>query len=383
MKDFAPSAVGYVDQTSTIQSVSTLAGVRFESDYFSPFGYDGNLMVMRILVTNTSGAPATVDVFANPNFHLGTASDPSAPGADGESIVSAAGLFSETGPGGGAMVYLPVGSIKPTASGTGFARVRRGRISPARHRAAQAETTHQVFQKSLGTLAAGTERVVGAAIQFASDGNAAAAQSAITTFLAGRRSTLFTDVQAEWKAWRKPPPAGLVARGARVFRQAEAVLRMAQVREPWSEAPKQKALGMILASLPPGQWHIGWVRDATYSIVALTRLGPLRRGEAGARFFLDAEADKYQAYAGVPYRISVVPLLRRRRRRSRTGTPTGPNVEFDGWGLYLWAARTYLDRERRYRLARRKDPRRRNQYSRAAGSRRRAARDHNLDSNGR
>ncbi|HEY7956528.1 MAG TPA: glycoside hydrolase family 15 protein [Polyangia bacterium] len=344
MKDLPPSAVGYVDQTGTIQSVSTLAGVRIESDYFSPFGYDGNLMVMRIVVTNNSGAPTAVDVFANPNFHLGTATDPSAPGADGESITSAAGLFSETGPGGGAMVYLPVGGIdRADCSGTGFARVQAGQDLAGTPESCSGNDLTEVFQKSLGTLAPGQSASWGLAIAFAAGGNATAAQSAWTTFLAGRSiDQLFSDVQSEWQAWRKPPPAGLAPAELRVFRQAEAVLRMAQVREAWSSAPKHKARGMILASLPPGQWNIGWVRDATYAIVALTRLHHFAEAKLALDFFLDAEADKYQAYAGVPYRISVCRYFGDGQEESDWNAD-GPNIELDGWGLYLWAARTYLD----------------------------------------
>ena len=42
---------------------------------------------------------------------------------------------------------------------------------------------------------------------------------------------------------------------------------MGQVLEP--NRPGRKNHGMILASLPPGGWHTGWVRDAVYAIVAL------------------------------------------------------------------------------------------------------------------
>src|SRR5262245_34895410 len=36
-----PSEVGYVDQTNIIRSVVTVGGVRTESMYFAPFGYEG------------------------------------------------------------------------------------------------------------------------------------------------------------------------------------------------------------------------------------------------------------------------------------------------------------------------------------------------------
>jgi GH15 family glucan-1,4-alpha-glucosidase len=201
-----------------------------------------------------------------------------------------------------------------------------------------------VFQKSLGTVAAGGDAWWGAAISFAADANVANAETAMTTFLNSRTpQTLLADAQSEWESWRKPPPAGLSATETSIYRQAESVLRMAQVLEPWSSTPKLKNNGMILASLPPGQWHIGWVRDAQYATVALARMGHLDEARRALEFFLNAEANQYQSYAGIPYRISVVRYFGDGEEESDWNSD-GPNVEFDGWGLYLWAARTYADR---------------------------------------
>ena len=50
----------------------------------------------------------------------------------------------------------------------------------------------------------------------------------------------------------------------RLWRQSEAVLRMGQVREAYTATRKNN--GMVLASLPPGEWHSGWVRDAMYEV---------------------------------------------------------------------------------------------------------------------
>ena len=45
---------------------------------------------------------------------------------------------------------------------------------------------------------------------------------------------------------------------------------------------------MILASLPIGEWHTGWVRDATYAVVALARMGHLEEARLALDFFLNA-----------------------------------------------------------------------------------------------
>ena len=76
---------------------------------------------------------------------------------------------------------------------------------------------------------------------------------------------------------------------------------------------------MMLASLPPGGWHTGWVRDATYALVALARTGHSDEAKAGLDFFLDADAGRYRELRRQrqPYRISDRSLLRRRPGRGR------------------------------------------------------------------
>jgi len=94
------------------------------------------------------------------------------------------------------------------------------------------------------------------------------------TFLAGRTADkLLADTLAEWDAWRKPPVSGLSPEELKIWRQSEAVLRMGQIRESWQDSPRRKNHGMVLASLPPGGWHTGWVRDATYALTAMARTG--------------------------------------------------------------------------------------------------------------
>ena len=102
---------------------------------------------------------------------------------------------------------------------------------------------------------------------------------------------ILADARAEFESWRKPPPSTVPLCGdaeTRLWRQSEAVLRMGQIREPNTATRKNN--GMMLASLPPGSWHTGWVRDATYAVVALARVGPLRRGQGGAQLLLERRA---------------------------------------------------------------------------------------------
>ena len=109
---------------------------------------------------------------------------------------------------------------------------------------------------------------------------------------------------------------------------------------------------MILASLSPGQWHSGWVRDACYAIVALARSGHFTEAKAALNFFLDAEAGKYRSYVGgVDYRVSTVRYFGDGEEESDYSGQTTRNIETDGWGLVLWAARNYVERLGRQRLA--------------------------------
>ena len=129
-----------------------------------------------------------------------------------------------------------------------------------------------------------------------------------------------------------------------MWRQAETVLRMAQIRESWSDTPRRKNHGMMLASLPPGGWHTGWVRDATYALTAMARSGHTDMAKDGLEFFLDADAGKYSSFVNnAAYRISTVRYYGDGEEEADySGSPTR-NIEIDGWGLYLWAARSYVD----------------------------------------
>src|ERR1044071_9418404 len=117
---------------------------------------------------------------------------------------------------------------------------------------------------------------------------------------------------------------------------------MGQVREAYS--PTLRNHGMVLASLPPGGWHTGWVRDATYAINALARTGHATEAKSALDFFLKADAGRYQSFvANQPYRISTVRYYGDGQEEADySGSPTR-NIEIDGWGLFLWAARTYVD----------------------------------------
>src|SRR5262249_48218234 len=178
---------------------------------------------------------------------------------------------------------------------------------------------------------------------FDESGDPTAARQAWAAFLGGRTADkVLADALAEHEAWRKPPVAGLSADELSTWRQAETALRMGQITEPWQDGLHNH--GMILASLPPGGWHTGWVRDASYATVALARSGHADMAKDCLDFFLGADAGRYGSYLGnVPYRISVVRYFGDGEEEADySGQPTR-NIEIDGWGLFMWAARAYVD----------------------------------------
>jgi MYXO-CTERM domain-containing protein len=339
-----PSEVGYVDQSNIIKSVVTVNGVTATSYFVAPFGYEGNAMVMLLQVTGGAGTQS-VTGYSNHNFKMGSAGNPDAPDANGEAMVWDGAFAKETGPGGGALVYAPIGGAdQSSCAADAFQQIANGNgISTVP--SCNGNDLKNAFAHDFGSVGPGQSKWWGVAVLFDADGNAAGAKAAWDTFLAGRTADkLYMDLLAEWEAWRKPPVAGIDPTETAIWRQAEAVLRMGQIREPYSESPRRKNFGMILASLPPGPWHTGWVRDQMYATNALARTGHFDEARLALEFILNADAGKYSSYVNdVPYRVSTVRYFGDGEEEADfSGSPTR-NVEIDGWGLTLWAARTYVD----------------------------------------
>jgi GH15 family glucan-1,4-alpha-glucosidase len=144
-------------------------------------------------------------------------------------------------------------------------------------------------------------------------------------------------------------PKGLSAKEKNVFEQSIAFLKMAQVGQ---NEVYPKAKGQILASLPPGIWNICWIRDASYSVRALTRLGLYEEAKNALLFFLNAESNHYKTFKhsdgkeygiGYDYQISVCRYFGMGKEESDFNAD-GPNIELDGFGLFLSAFCDYVER---------------------------------------
>src|SRR6185312_15582607 len=322
-----------------IHAPAMLGSIAADSYFFAPFDFPGNAMIAVLK------APGATDGFASFNFHMGTASTPDSPGSDGESIrvVSGNNAVVETGPGGGFMVYVPLSGVDVADCANVYGKVQMG-MDLSQNTSCSGNDVVPGFQKHLdasGLLAVGIVFV-----DSTNPADADAAAAALVTWANSRApDKLLSDAQAEFESWRKPPPSTVPLCGdaeTKLWRQSEAVLRMGQIREPNTATRKNN--GMILASLPPGSWHTGWVRDATYATVALARSGHWDEAKASLDFFLNAgPVGAYASYENnVSYRVSLTRYFGNGQEECYFNT-SGPNTETDGWGLVLWAARAYVE----------------------------------------
>ncbi|MCP4500204.1 MAG: hypothetical protein GY822_09620 [Deltaproteobacteria bacterium] len=142
----------------------------------------------------------------------------------------------------------------------------------------------------------------------------------------------------DWNDWHTPAPIGV---DLEMWRNANATLRIGQVQE------EGLGQGQILASLPPGsgdvsaQWNISWVRDMAYATAGLARAGHLDEALDALLFQLRAPRGRHEDDVGMPYRISITRYFGNGDEESDCNV-NGPNIEFDGFGLFLWSMGEYL-----------------------------------------
>ena len=148
---------------------------------------------------------------------------------------------------------------------------------------------------------------------------------------------------AELEQWRVKPAVSLTSEQERhLWRQSEVMLRIAQCREPNREG--RYGNGLIVASLPDGVWFTPWVRDMAYATVALARMGHREEARAAVLAYFNARpTGKMQAEtAGAEYQISVVRYFGDGAEEPFFTQEGSTNIEFDDWGLALWALGEYL-----------------------------------------
>ncbi|MBR59055.1 MAG: hypothetical protein CMH54_13685 [Myxococcales bacterium] len=351
--------IEYEAESHIIHGQSVEAGLEVHTYYYAPYGYGGNAMVMLIQLKNPTQTALDVQVFAKPNLKLGTGRPN--PNTNGESIVwnGAATLphAIETGPGGGHAIYVPIDGLDQMSCGadaTLYNQVKDGTALEASD-SCEGDDQVPVFQRTL-SIAAGGEAWWGTAVLFLNDNPAHAAADTFRDYRSiddilnawsafqGEQGAqaLHESALAEMEAWRvDSAPSQLTSVETKIWRQSETVLRMGQI---WEERQSNRNnYGMLLAALPPGEWHTGWVRDGLYAVIALAVTGHLEEARLGLDFFLGAEGGFFDddIYLGDSYRVSSCRYFGNGLEEGDYNA-AGPNIETDGWGLVLWSAAVYL-----------------------------------------
>jgi len=328
--------VRYVEGTAIMRTVQTFRGLRIETFSFAPWGLPRPGLALIVRVANPGSAPsAALSLFSIHNLHMGGGRPE--PGSDGEHISwdAAAGAYTETGPSGAAAACLALTAPSRHACSPNnpWDAVRAGNDLTNTDDSGTVSDAVSGFQWDVGPLSVGASVTCGVVVGLDSAGGAGPLVAALRAFAGGRtEEDLLAAEEDAWTAWHVSVPflASLSSAELAVWRQSVAVLRMAQVREP------RPGFGQTVASLPPGQWNISWVRDACYAAVALARSGHTTEARDALKFMLDATADGYEAYVGRPYRLSVTRYFGNGTEES-DWNENGPNIEFDGFGLFLWA----------------------------------------------
>ncbi|WP_163786448.1 glycoside hydrolase family 15 protein [Myxococcus vastator] len=386
---WAPEKTGGTGLGALVQRVGTLEATTF---VFAPQGLPHASFVMALRVRNTGAAAVTgVSAFSLHNFHLGFGR----PGVmadldeNGETVELSGDDFVEKGF-AGVLVARPLGAVArkaawlsaTTGAQNAYTVVNGGGGQDLRDFTAQPSAGTgwaTAYQFNLGDIPAGAERWVGVA--FAHHGDPAAGTTArqwLTEYAGASGAQALVDAEvARWAAFQTDTvkvPAGVSADEESLLRHSAVVLHMAQVRsrdvylreslsrdgEPRRtrfKAPdgttatlpgtvRHAGHGAVLASLPPGQWTYAWIRDGAYAAAAMATLGMQADARDALAYYLNADSGRFQHWRELePY--SMPPYIITLTRYHGFGVEetdfneAGPNLEFDGFGLFLWALRHY------------------------------------------
>jgi GH15 family glucan-1,4-alpha-glucosidase len=384
-----PQSAEYINGTGIIKTVQLVGGVFFESYYFIPFHAPGGgenesrFLVALVKITNDGFDANDCSLFALLNFHMGGCDNTGAPDycADGETI-SYNGTDDYLMESKGDVKFIYKSLIPQDYYG---ADIGGGPNNPWEMLSGGSHLTNSVV--SGDDVAAGMENQVnsgddflygetywfGMIIGFADSASITETDlwTSINSFINSRDpETILNDEIAWWDNWHtgESMPSGIFAEEEAVYRQSTAVLKMGQSRETSSNTPScitNKCYGQVLASLVPGQWNISWVRDGSYAIMGLVRSNHLNEAKSALEFMLNADMldepfddnNDYQvdyienSNTAAPwwglgvnldqnYAISVVRHYGNGTEESDVNA-NGPNIEWDDWGLFLWALGEY------------------------------------------
>lgn len=385
-----PISSGYALTGSGVITWRQTAGALEANTFvFAPRSMPHAAFVMALQLKNTGASAVTgLKVFSLHNFHLGFGRPGVMQdiGSNGETVVISTGAgaaknIEERGF-AGCIVTRPLGASRITAwnpastqQDNAYAVVNAGgstNFSSLSGDLGVADDWASAAAFETGTLEPQAEAWVAIIVAHHQDPFAGAVVSDWVDAYVGLRDAkaLVADEQAEWAAFQASLtlPSGLSRDEENVVRQSAVVLSMSQVKQSQSYLREwltrdgeprtsrfsnslpalitHNGAGAVLASLPPGEWTVSWPRDAAFAIAAMSTLKMTTQAREGLRFMLDAEGGRFkdwselQSYGIGPYAVSLT-------RYTGFGVEEtdfngfGPNLEFDGFGLFLWALRQH------------------------------------------
>jgi GH15 family glucan-1,4-alpha-glucosidase len=325
-----------VPGTNVIEIQRSMGDVDLTEVAFAPMEHEAPALVHLVKVTN-NGAAQDVELFWLGNFHVGDTSNDNERAQGDTSGMSVSGNSS-----GLSMHFVPVAApsrVDCTPNNPWYAVNEGWDLDDCSDSGGDDRVVAMQWSLSLG---AGESAWIGVVDQFGSD-------EGVSDYLSGRGGEELLEAELAWWAdWQGQgsEPAGLSEDERRVYQQALAFMKMGQVRE------QGDAYGQILASLPLSApvgsfqhtWNISWVRDGAYAIRSLVAAGHY----AEARDFLafqiqDDKTGEWVSYVGgMEHALSICRIYGNGDEWTDTDE-TGPNIEFDNFGLYLWAFGRYVD----------------------------------------
>ena len=344
----AGHAYGYLPASGVLQIDRSEGGLTITEYAFAPMDLPGPALVQLLRLRNDSGQTlAGAELFSLHNFHLGEDRAGANTGAERLWAPASGGVVEQGDSTGLVMTYLPLTAPDAVGCDGVYDAVIAGQDLPG---ACDAAGDDQVpgMQWGRGPLAPGEEVWIGVASMFTSGYDTTSAAAAVTAWQAGRGpAELLAAEQTWWADWLAGArrPEGASSDELAVYDQALVALKMGQVREPG--APYGQLLASLPAAAPVGDfqhtWNITWVRDGAYAIRALTAAGMHDEARDALAFQIqEGCCGDYADFLPVDdYALSVC-------RYYGDGTEwsdddgTGPNVELDNFGLYLWAAGQYV-----------------------------------------
>jgi len=354
LSDVPEESAFYENGTGIVHVIRTVMGIGIDEYYFSPLDFEGSIMVMIVKVTNVSSESLQVSLFSLHNFHVGGGA-PEA-GFDSESVFYQDGIFIETGASTGhTFIYRPVNlpsrrrTDTSSSPGNPYFHISDAALMNNDSTGGPVDDAVSAFQWFLGsggTMGAGTSQWEGVVITYGKNINLTDMKSKIDIWIANRNpEEILNDEVDKWHRWLESP--GIIESKIvdtdrlELAKRSLIMLKMGQVRE--LNTGYGSPHGQIVASMPPGMWNITWPRDQSYAVVGLCLAGFFDEARMAIEFIFNGQAGNYSREVGTSDYLVSVCRYHGGGFEESDGDPSveGPNIEFDNFGLFLWALGKY------------------------------------------